>query len=263
MATRERLINRSRQGAIGEASAIEWFARAGATVFLPAGPSPHCDLIAEVEGVPYRVQVKTSTTRARGADTGRYEVGIATRGGNRSWNGTSKLFDPRTVDLLFVLVGDGRRWLIPVAQIAASTGISVGGTRYADCEIEPAAPIDALIYGSGGAVLESTDRSGERRSGRAGRDCKSRASVLSGFESHLPHRAASGGDQPRFAASKYERRPGRSGLAAINQKRRITIPQSAMVEADLRDGDWLAARADGPGRIVLEKTGLPVWAEEE
>jgi hypothetical protein len=47
----------------------------------------------------------------------------------------------------------------------------------------------------------------------------------------------------------------------INQKRRVTLPQEALLSAGLRDRDCVQARADGPGRIVLEKVGLPVWAE--
>jgi hypothetical protein len=66
---------------------------------------------------------------------------------------------------------------------------------------------------------------------------------------------------PRFQPSKYERRLGKSGQAVINQKRRLTLPQQALAFAGLRDGDRVQARADGPGRIVLEKVGLPVWAE--
>ena len=56
-----RLINRSRQGAIGEASAIEWLTRVGATVSLPFGPSPDYDLVADTGGSLLRIQVKTST----------------------------------------------------------------------------------------------------------------------------------------------------------------------------------------------------------
>jgi hypothetical protein len=41
----------------------------------------------------------------------------------------------------------------------------------------------------------------------------------------------------------------------------VTLPQEALVRAGLRDGDCVHARADGSGRIVLEKAGLPVWAE--
>jgi bifunctional DNA-binding transcriptional regulator/antitoxin component of YhaV-PrlF toxin-antitoxin module len=47
----------------------------------------------------------------------------------------------------------------------------------------------------------------------------------------------------------------------INQKRRVTLPQQALLDAGLRDGDLVEARADGPGRLLLEKAGLPVWAE--
>jgi bifunctional DNA-binding transcriptional regulator/antitoxin component of YhaV-PrlF toxin-antitoxin module len=49
----------------------------------------------------------------------------------------------------------------------------------------------------------------------------------------------------------------------INQKRRLTIPQSALIDSGLRDGDCVTAHADGPGRIVIKKVGLPVWAESD
>jgi bifunctional DNA-binding transcriptional regulator/antitoxin component of YhaV-PrlF toxin-antitoxin module len=47
----------------------------------------------------------------------------------------------------------------------------------------------------------------------------------------------------------------------INQKRRVTLPQQALLAAGLRDGDLVEAKAQGPGRILLAKTGLPVWAK--
>ncbi len=60
-ALRERLINRRQQGDLGEASAIEWLTRRGATVCAPLGHSPDYDLIAELDGRLFRVQVKTTT----------------------------------------------------------------------------------------------------------------------------------------------------------------------------------------------------------
>jgi hypothetical protein len=57
----------------------------------PLGHSPDADLIAEIRGRLFRVQVKTSTFAP-------------------SWTGVTKLFDPSRFDLLFALVGDGRRW---------------------------------------------------------------------------------------------------------------------------------------------------------
>src|SRR5688500_20228657 len=98
----ERKINRRQQGDLGEASAIEWLTRQGATVSAPLGHSPDYDLIAELEGRLLRVQVKTSTFRAttpRGHK--RWSVAVATDGGNQSWAGATKPFDPDSGDAVF------------------------------------------------------------------------------------------------------------------------------------------------------------------
>lgn len=41
--------------------------------------------------------------------------------------------------------------------------------------------------------------------------------------------------------------------AKISSKHQITIPQEAMRNAGLEAGERLTARADGPGRVVLER----------
>ena len=85
---RERLINRRQQGDLGEASAIEWLTRLGATVSVPVGHSPDYDLIAELGGRLLRVQVKTSTFHEQTPDGHeRWGVAIRTNGGNQSWTG--------------------------------------------------------------------------------------------------------------------------------------------------------------------------------
>jgi Holliday junction resolvase-like predicted endonuclease len=151
----DRLINRRQQGDLGEASAIEWLTRQGATVFMPFGHSPDVDLVAEIQGRMHRVQVKTSTYVERTPNGHeRYQVMLATNGGNQSWSRISKKFDPARVDLLFVLVGDGRRWLIPSAHIDAENGINLGGPKYAEYEIERSAPIADLVYGPNADTLE-------------------------------------------------------------------------------------------------------------
>ena len=74
---------------------MEWLASKGALVWIPLGHSPDVDLMAELDGRLVRVQVKTSTYRTqtpRGHD--RWEVAIATSGGNQSWSGAAKKFDP-------------------------------------------------------------------------------------------------------------------------------------------------------------------------
>jgi PD-(D/E)XK endonuclease len=250
----ERRINRRQQGDLGEASAIEWLTRQGATVSMPLGHSPDYDLIAEADGRLVRVQVKTTTVkRPTPEGHSRWEVTIRTNGGNQSWSGVAKQFDPNKVDSLFVLVGDGRRWLIPASAVEGMTGLCLGGRKYSEFEVERAAPILSLVYGADAAVGAAGSRIerpalGERRRGRVGRDCKSRASLLSGFESHLPHPAAS-----KDGALPRERALGRAGQAIIRQKRQMTMPLKPFSEAGLEVGDRLRFRADGPGRVLIER----------
>ena len=249
---RERLINRRQQGDLGEASAIEWLTRQGATVSAPLGHSPDYDLVAELSGRLVRVQVKTATcqeTRRRGGE--RWLVTIRTNGGNQSWTGTTKWFDSDKVDALFVLVGDGRRWCIPSAAVEATNTIHLGGPKYSEYEIEPAAAILSIVYGPDptGSRIDRPVR-GERRSGRAGSDCKSDGLCLSGFESHLPHVPADFTQQGRPRPPKFSR-------TRISSKHQITIPTVPFAGAGLAVGERLQLTADGPGRVILERIDPP------
>jgi PD-(D/E)XK endonuclease len=87
----------------------------GANVSIPFGHSPHYDLVADLGGRLLRVQVKSATFFRNG----RWEVSVATYGGNQSWTGLVKRFDASRCDYLFVLVGDGRRWFIPSEALGA------------------------------------------------------------------------------------------------------------------------------------------------
>jgi hypothetical protein len=124
--------NPRRQGDIGEMSAVEWLTRTGYGVWIPLGHSPDIDLIAQRDGKFLRVQVKTSTALR----SGRYEVSVATKGGNRSWSGRVKTLEADHYDFLFVLVGDGRKWFIPASTVGGGTMILLGGPKYAAFEID-------------------------------------------------------------------------------------------------------------------------------
>ncbi len=126
-----------RQGDAGELSAMEWLTNAGALVSKPVFESPDYDLIADFDGRLVRVQVKTSTCYRNG----RYEVTLATRGGNQSWSGQVKLLDRQRCDALFVHVGDGRRWYIPSSALGGGSGIRLGGPKYAPFEVIAGAPL--------------------------------------------------------------------------------------------------------------------------
>jgi hypothetical protein len=129
--------NPRRQGDTGELSAITWLIGAGATVSVPLFHSPDYDLVADFDGHLARVQVKTSVAW----NNRRFVVSICTRGGNQSWNGVIKRLDATRCDYLFVHVGDGRRWYIPAHALGGGSGISLGGPKYAEYEIESAEPL--------------------------------------------------------------------------------------------------------------------------
>jgi hypothetical protein len=133
-------VNPRQQGDLGEASAIQWLTSRGWAVYLPFGHSPDCDLVAERSGAFQSVQVKTSTY-GRG---GRWLVAICTRGGNQSWSGITKRFDPRRCDYLFVHAGDGRRWFIPSRFVEGATSITLGGPKYSEFEVERGEPLPKL-----------------------------------------------------------------------------------------------------------------------
>jgi hypothetical protein len=249
---RARAINRRQQGDLGEASAIEWFSRLGARVFIPFGHSPDVDLVADVEGRLLRVQVKTST---QVAETSRGElrrvVSLKTCGGNQSWSGVAKEIDPGRVDFVFVLTGDGRRWLIPSDCLEARNTIRLGGAKHSEHEIDPAPPIHQLVYG-GGRPLNSIRALGEYPSGQRGGAVNAMAqpSQVRILPPPLPPRESG------FKHTKYDRKRGRSGQTTINEKRKVTIPQQAVLEAGLDVGDRLRVRSHGYGRIMLERLGL-------
>ncbi len=242
----ERLINRRQQGDLGEASAIEWLTRQGATVSAPLGHSPDYDLIAELGGRLLRVQVKTSTHAETKADgRSRWSVLICTNGGNQSWTGTVKLFDPDLADCLFVLVGDGRRWLIPTELLEGSRAVTVGGDKYAEFEIEPVNPILDLVYG--GTADPSTIPPSTRGSVEAGESSGPVKSVPMAEWVRIPPPPSA---RP---AAKGERRLGRAGQAIVRGKRQMTVPHRPFAEAGLQVGDRIRFRADGPGRLVVER----------
>jgi PD-(D/E)XK endonuclease len=166
---RSRLINRRQKGDLGEASAIEWLTRQGATVSAPLGHSPDYDLIAGLtDGTLVRVQVKTSAFRTSTPDGHeRWSVSLRTNGGNQSWTGLAKRFDPTAVDVVYVLVGDGRRWIIPSSAVEGQA-LALGGPKYSEYEISRTEPIEQLVYGDEGPSLESETPPGEYRSGQTG-----------------------------------------------------------------------------------------------
>lgn len=244
---RERLINRRQQGDLGEISAIEWLARQGATVSVPVGHSPDYDLIAEIHGSLVRVQVKTSTYRDPA--TQRWSVNICTNGGNQSWTGMVKRLDAENVDYLFALVGDGRRWFIPLEALEASRAVRLGGLKYSEFEIDRTEPIQDLVYGGSPRAPTIATSPGECPSGQ--RELTVNEPAMPTQVRILPP------PSDRIDRPKFERTLARSGNTILGAKRRLGIPVGPCTEAELEIGDRMRVRADGPGRIILERIDPP------
>lgn len=227
-----------RQGDLGELSAIEWLTWKGATVFLPLGHSPDVDLIADLGTGPIRVEVKTAGTFA----DGRWRVMIATLGGNQSWSGVVKHFDPARCDYLFVLVGDGRRWFIPTHALECRRALSLGGPKYSEYEIEPGRAFrDA-------APLRSRVPLGECQSGQMERAVNAPAMPTQVRILPPPSLQADGSDAVGI---------GLSGEAKVWGKRRVTLPLRVTETAGIAIGDRLRLRADGDGRVIIDRIEAP------
>ena len=237
-------MNRRQQGDLGEISSVDWLIRSGANVFLPLGHSPDIDLVAEFESRLFRIQVKTSTCVERtNSGQPRYCVHVATFGGNRSWTGTVKHLDPAKFDFLFVLTGDGRRWLIPSHCIEARRTLRLGGPKYSEFEIDPGLPFEQLVYGSESGPLKSASAPGEYRSGQTGGAVN--AMALPSQVRILP--------PPLPAPKSPDLGTGPMGQTRIWGKRRVTLPRRPLEAAGLDVGDRLRVSTVGPGRVVLER----------
>ena len=226
---------------------MEWLAGRGAHIYVPVGHSPDVDLVAEIDRVLIRVEVKTATHQI---PSGGWSVQIATRGGNQSWNGVAKYFDRNRCVYLFVHVGDGRRWFIPSGGIDSRTGLTLGGPKYSEFEVEIGRPLQPLTSG----LQLNSIQPGECPSGQRERTVNAPAQPTE--VRILPPPLAS---SDRIMPTNYERKPGQRGEAVINQKRRI--PQRAFFDAGFENGGRVRLRAVGPGRILIEQIELPHWSQ--
>jgi hypothetical protein len=231
------------QGDVGEAAAIEWLTRIGACVAFPLFHSPRYDLIADLGSRLLRIQVKTS--RRICDETSHYAVQLATSGGNRSWSGVVKTFDPDQVDFLFVLVADGRRWFIPSGEVEGKRGISVGGAKYSEFQVGEAAPLDH--GGPGRSKL--VDPRGGAGVGEPGRTVNPVAQPeWVRFPPPPPSPPPTGGDL--HSREDEGVAVGRTRMSANNQ---VTVPLAVVAASSLTPGDRFRVEADGVGRFVMTR----------
>ena len=174
---------------------------------------------------------------SRRADTSTCRLATA-----RMW--TSQYFVPDRCDFLFGHVGDGRRWFIPTAALDATSGITLGGPKYSEFEVDPGRSLlppssTGEQEKNGSASTMPGSLRGSSGDGESGRTVNPVAlpqwvrippppseSVLA---SHAPHRTRAAGN------------------------RQVTIPKGCLEQAGLTIGDRFAVEACGEGRVMLTR----------
>jgi hypothetical protein len=124
--------NSKKQGDVGLAIAIAWFAQNGYHVAIPLTDSQDYDLVVEVNGKFRSVQVRTTYFKN---PQGNYVVNLRVLGGNRSGTGKVKFFDPQKVDYLFVVTDSGEKYLFPSKLLEVRSALTLYA-KYALYKVE-------------------------------------------------------------------------------------------------------------------------------
>jgi PD-(D/E)XK endonuclease len=231
-----------KQGDLGEAAAIEWLTRIGASVAFPLFHSPDYDLIADLGGQLLRVQVKTSSCADN--STNHFAVQLATSGGNQSWTGVVKTFDPNRLDFLFVLVEDGRRWFIPSGEIEGRHSIRLGGDKYSEFQVGQTAPLDHS--GRGRSKLD--EARGGAGVGEPGRPVKSVPSFAEWVRFPPPPLSPPAGGE--LVSGEEHPAIGRTRMSSNHQ---VTVPLAVAAASSIEPGDRFRVESDGSGRFVMTR----------
>jgi hypothetical protein len=231
-----------KQGDLGEAAAIHWLTSIGAIVSFPLFHSPDYDLIADLGNRLIRVQVKTS--RCHHGPTSHFAVQLATNGGNRSWTGLVKTFDPSRFDYLFVVVEDDRRWFIPSTEIDGRHSISLGGDKYSEFEVHATGTPDHGIW-AGSKLDASRGGAGVGEPGRTVNPVAQPEWVR--FPPPPLPPLLRGEPSPRAGE---HRAVGRTKMSSHYQ---VAVPRAVAVVSSISPGDRFRVESDGTGRFVMTR----------
>ena len=109
----EECKNTKQQGNIGLGSAIQYFSQKLYTISLPLNDSQDYDLVVEIDGKLYKVQVKTTTIKGK---SGYYQPYIRQTCKNTKRNYTKSAIELK-YDYLFVTGDNLESWFIPKDKI--------------------------------------------------------------------------------------------------------------------------------------------------
>lgn len=125
----ENCKNTKAKGTYGLGDAIRYFVSIGNVISLPLNDSQDYDLIVDDGNSLLKVQVKT-TDQCKKYNENIFSVNLRVLGGNSKENFVHKKGDEIVYDLLFVLCGNGDRYLIPKNEIKNNKStVMVGGKK--------------------------------------------------------------------------------------------------------------------------------------
>lgn len=101
------------------ALAMAWFAMRGCAVALPVEPQEYDLLVTTTKGIQ-RVQVKSCASRN---GKGGWTVGVGRRPYVLDKSASKVPYDPDSLDLFFIVLGDGSIYVIPSSVLAGRVGI--------------------------------------------------------------------------------------------------------------------------------------------
>lgn len=114
--------NSKKQGDVGLAIAIAWFAEAGYNISIPLTDSQDYDLVIEHEMNFSSVQIRTTYHKN---PKGNYRANLRVMGGNRSGSGKVKKFDPNRVHFLFIITENKDKYFIPCKHLMLVNSITL------------------------------------------------------------------------------------------------------------------------------------------
>ena len=120
------------KGDIAVAHAIHYFMVNNYEVCMPLGDKQLYDMIVERNGVMSRVQIKYA-----GYYSGdkKYKAALRSMGGNQSYH-TAKKYADDAFELLFVYVGNGRKFLIPWELLKIRNSLAIESSKYSKFEVK-------------------------------------------------------------------------------------------------------------------------------
>ena len=101
--------------------AISYFTCNGYTVSIPLNDTQDYDLIVEKNFQLYRVQVKGTSFKTR---YGIYQVALKSAGGTKGV--VYKTVKDTNAELLFIVTGDNKLYLVPISEIRNSYTLNLG-----------------------------------------------------------------------------------------------------------------------------------------